>query len=356
MMKQIDYLKAISIISVIILHTLPVNILNITLCQFHIWNAVPIFIILSSFTTYISCDKKKLNLKELYNLEYIIKKIKRIIYPIIYVFIITLLIGIIFNKEIYIGFRNLIAYMPVTGPGNYYITLLLQYIIISPLCYYLYKKMPKMSLIISLIINVISEVLLYYVQDNYLYSSCLLRYTFLIFLGFYLFEIIIYKNKRLDKKSKSFLIIGLIVSISYMIIINFYSIPFFNERWKRQLFLADFYPLMIVYLGFKFLPNKLDKIINIGKWSYHIFLVQMVYFIINPIEIIFNKYLEINKIIQYPILIIFNCIICIFVGYLFYLCTNQIERYFKNKFNRKKEEKNEYISSNTSKRWIKRNT
>lgn len=325
-MKQIDYMKFFSIISVIILHTLPYEILCITLSPFHIWNAVPIFIILSSFTTYISCSKKNLDLKELYNINYFKKKVMRIIHPLLYIYIFTILIGVIFHKKLYFGIKSLALYMPYTGPGNYYIPILFQYVLISPFLFYMYKKNPKKSIIISLLLNIISELLLYFVKDNYLYSSCILRYLFLIFLGFYLFDII-FNKKNIKRNEKIVVIICIILSILYIISTYFYTIPFFNENWKRQLFLADFYPIFLVYLAFKYLikfEKILDKTIIIGKMSYHIFLIQMIYFSINPIRFILNKF-SFNSIVEYLILLPCNILICLLLGYLFYLCTNKIE-------------------------------
>ena len=109
---QIDFLKAIAIILVIILHTIPHDWLVNSFAQFHIWNAVPIFIILMAFTTYISCTK----VSKQYTKEYFIKKLKRLGIPLIIVFFITIIINIILKDKNYFGCMNLIGYMPRTGP------------------------------------------------------------------------------------------------------------------------------------------------------------------------------------------------------------------------------------------------
>lgn len=189
--NRIDYIKAICIMSVIVLHTLPVEILEKTLSRFHIWNAVPMFIILMAFTTYISSSKKELKLKSLYNMEYVKKKVFRILIPIFAIVIFEIILARIFQQEMYIGLKSFMGYLPITGPGNYYISILIQYTILAPLFYFLYKKNRVASTTCAFVINFIGEVLLNYcVQDNFIYSSCIIRYLFLVYLGFNLYDII----------------------------------------------------------------------------------------------------------------------------------------------------------------------
>lgn len=342
---KIDYIKAISIISVIMLHTIPKNILEISLARFHIWNAVPVFIILMSFTTYISFTNKN-NLNELYNIKYFKRRFERIILPVLVIFIFEIIIGLLLKKDIYIGIKSLILYLPITGPGNYYITLLLQYIILAPLLFYCYKKRPFKSIIYALIINVIGEIIINIIfKDNYLYSANIVRYVFLILLGFLLYDLLINKQYKEIKNAKKVMIVGFVISFIYLIIDIFWQIPIFNKVWSKQLFLANFYPIGIVFLIMKYMKvYEIKSIAYIGKASYHIFLVQMIYFIYNPIGKILNLY-QLNNVTKGIVLLIINLITCILLGILFY----KIEEKWR-KIN------NEYFSSNTSKRWFKRNT
>lgn len=100
--RKIDNIKAICIIAVILLHTLPIEVLEATFCRFHIWNVVPIFIILMAFTTYISCSKKELSIKKLYSLEYIKKRFLRVISPIAIIIVVELIYAKCLKQEIYI--------------------------------------------------------------------------------------------------------------------------------------------------------------------------------------------------------------------------------------------------------------
>ena len=343
---KIDNIKAICIIAVILLHTLPIEVLEATFSRFHIWNAVTVFIILMAFTTYISCSKKELSIKKLYSLEYIKRRFLRVISPIVIIIVVELIYAKCLKQEIYIGPKNLIGYLPITGPGNYYISILIQYIILVPLLYYFYKKNRAISILGSFILNFVGEVLInYIVQDNYIYSACIVRYLFLIYLGFYLYDTIIQNNfETSSRKIKFFLIVGFILSLLYLIIEKYWKIPIFNQRWSKQLFLGNFYPIGLVYLMMRYLPEKTGKLDKIGKASYHIFLIQILYFIYNPIE----KNLKLDTMsgtTRNILLAVLNIGICILIGLLFYMIEEKWRKII-----------DEHISSYSSKRWFKRDT
>lgn len=306
--KQIDYLKALCIISVILLHTLSIKTLYTSLAVFHIWNAVPIFMLLMSFTSAISFNKKNLNLRELYSKNYFIKKFKRILLPLTPVFIITLIYGIISKASLNLGVQNFIGVMPLSGPGNYYISILFQFIILSPLFYYLYKRLNTLSLFIALIINILFELFIKIAFPNiiYLYSASIFRYIFLLFLGYYLYDLIKQKNSI-----PYFFYPGLAISIIYLFIVNndHTFLKIFLSSWKTQLFIGNFYPFILTFIGLKYLNFNSNILVEIGKASYHIFLTQIVYFIVN----ISNK-ITLNISLQLMI----NTVVCITIGYAFY--------------------------------------
>ena len=56
-LNSLDYLKAYAIIAVLFLHLLPYNYLIKTFAQFHIWQAVPIFVLLMGYTFTLSFNK-----------------------------------------------------------------------------------------------------------------------------------------------------------------------------------------------------------------------------------------------------------------------------------------------------------
>ena len=133
--QQIDILKALAIISVVILHTIPEEYLYSTFAVFHIWQAVPVFMIIMGVNLAMSFKRREYHkLNEMYSLDYLLRRFERIVYPFILFFVLTFIFGIIKTimigeNRIYLGALSLIGFLPVTGPGNYFITLLFQLLI-----------------------------------------------------------------------------------------------------------------------------------------------------------------------------------------------------------------------------------
>ena len=64
--QQIDFIKTIAIIAVILLHSLPAYVLLDTYSAFHVSQAIPVFIIVSGLVWYLSFNKAATHtLKEL---------------------------------------------------------------------------------------------------------------------------------------------------------------------------------------------------------------------------------------------------------------------------------------------------
>lgn len=106
---QIDMLKGISVISVIILYTLPSKALLSSLSPYHIWQAVPIFIILSGYTVSLSyLNKEIVNLKDCYESSLLFHRFDRLLKPFIFIWLIQMIyfweIGIQVHNWILGGF------------------------------------------------------------------------------------------------------------------------------------------------------------------------------------------------------------------------------------------------------------
>ena len=168
---QIDLLKCIAIISVIIFHSfdftnnkaLPAFF---SLIYFSILvQAIPIFFILMGRNAGASFERKGMvKLGKLYSKTYFKARFYRLIVPVIFIFIFSLFLGLQMDK-IYLGILNLIGYLPLTGPGNYFITIILQFIFVFPLIFFFYKKNPEITIIFSILISFIFEVLSTVVAD-----------------------------------------------------------------------------------------------------------------------------------------------------------------------------------------------
>jgi hypothetical protein len=250
----------------------------------------------------------------LYSKTYFRKKFDRIIIPFLFVFFLSIAAGYIWywiTGQYKIDFRksNLMGVLPVPGPGNYFITLTFQSILLLPLIKYLFKWCPFFVLIALVVLEVIflliSDNLHLFTRNNYLYSAAFPRYFSAIAFGLVLSKLVL----RPARTTKVFLItIIALISGFYLLEITYghLEIPQIKPEWKTQNVLTFSYAAFMVLVLFKALPDHSDNwllrfLANMGKSSYHIFLLQIVYF-----GLINDKH---N--------LILNLIICLVLGHLF---------------------------------------
>lgn len=283
---QIDIIKALAIISVIILHTLPSTMSKSLIGILTIYQAVPIFFIIMGRNSGSSLKRKnEFSLNKLYSKSYFKSRFTRLIVPFIIIFTISLIIGLFLNKNIYLGSLSFLGYLPLTGPGNYYISIIFQFIIIFPIIYSLYRANPKLVIILGILISLFFELIspqIGILQNNsYIYKACILRYLFAIILGIWFID-----NFKIKKVfNNKYFLLSLIVGIGYIISYSLFSfeIPYFITNWQPQNFLTFAYALFLCVLGINYLPAKVDNFFTelmkvIGKASYHIFLIQILFF------------------------------------------------------------------------------
>ena len=323
--QQIDVIKGFAIISVILLHSVDVKALLKTYSILHIWQAVPLFVIIMGLNAGMSVATKQPKLTNLYNLTYFKKKFDRIVIPFLFIFVLSIAVGFIWywiTGQYKIEFRksNLMGVLPVSGPGNYFITLTFQSILLLPLIKYLFKWHPFFAIISLVVLEVvfliISDDLRLFSRNNYLYSAAFPRYFSAIAYGLVLSKLVF----RRARATKIILITSMaLISSVYLLEMTYgyLDIPQIKEEWKAQNVLTFSYAAFIILLLFKALPDHssnwfLSFLALMGKASYHIFLVQIVYFGLLP-----DKHH-----------LVMNLIICLLLGYQFYRFEKPVKEFF----------------------------
>lgn len=313
--QQIDILKGLAIIAVLLLHSLSREQLVGSYAVFHIWQAVPVFMVLMGLNLGMSYGSRTLRFDQLYTPHYFQKKALRIIFPLLLIYIIALVAGYVSEQvyalEIYtLGWKNLIGVLPVSGKGNYFITLLLQSLIALPLIGYTFHRWPVRTSIILLLTEIAFQLLAYQVayfqKDRYLYDAALFRYFSAIALGLWLSRLI---TTPFQKKNSLLLLLAGIASGIYLYVYQYQnlSLPYIRPEWQSQLFLTFPYAAILIYLAILAFPQQSDHVVlrlmaNLGKASYHIFLVQVLYF----------------GLVQDDSSIILNLAICLLAGQIFF--------------------------------------
>lgn len=315
--RYFQFIRGILIYFVIFIHCMYenynpyANIFNIIIRNI-INLGVPIFIFMAG---YFTNKEKVLNTPK----EYIKKRIKRLLIPLVIYSALYSFFYVIDNEEneyfIYHFLKKFLTFS--SAPQLYYIIVLLQITILTPL-------------ILKFIKNKKIKCILYLITPIYLIVLGILKIVFKIDIPhyqFYFFGWIIYyliglslSSNKYFKFKKIILIIVLAVEITINIVI--YNLN--NEMYyyvtsqlniMNLLYVLSVIPL-IIFASKKYRENKLTKIIEkVGDMSFAIYFIH--YFIIKLLQKIVNVN-TINFILYYIVLstltLVISCIIIKMLG------------------------------------------
>lgn len=312
--QQIDILKGLAIIAVLLLHSLTRQELERSYAVFHIWQAVPVFLVLMGLNLGLSYGSKTLHFRQLYTAHYFSKKALRIVFPLLIMYVIAFVAGYtwqqLFDRDVYtLGWKNLIGVLPVSGKGNYFITLLLQSLLLLPLIGYTFNRWPIATSVVLVLVEIAFQLIAthmsYFDQDSYLYDAAFFRYLSAIVLG-------LWTARMMEKPMLRYgwPLVGLGLASGLYLYLQQYqqlSLLPFREAWQLQVFLTFPYAALLIYLGLKGFPQQSGfiawrSIAFVGQASYHIFLVQVLYF----------------GLVKDDSNILLNLVICIFSGLAFF--------------------------------------
>jgi hypothetical protein len=205
------------------------------------------------------------------------------------------------------------------GPGSYYPWIYLQLWVLIPFMFLIMKKNAIIGSIVIILFSLSTNILFVMLGSSdwleipfingkkeafiALYRLCVTRYIFIFPLVFLLIEQKLNYNILLFL---GFIGAGFIYCMDYKNI-NFEPL-FYNSGWQEYEFPSNFYTLLVFIFLFKiysYIPIVLQDIVNkIGKHSWKIFNMQMIYFTL-------CGYLNINKYLNL-VLSLFICIIPIY--------------------------------------------
>lgn len=307
---QIDYIKGLCIIFVVLTHSMYRSELRQILFPYWGDTAVPIFIIIQAFHYY----KKGLDLR----MPNVLKLWKRILLP----FIITLVL--MFTAQFFIcydetdGIFSPNLYWDKRGPGSYYIFIYMELAFVIPLFAPLFKKIStKWALLLFIILSQLIEIISSIIHcPDIIYRNLFLRYTFLIFIGY-----LMAKGLILNKLTFGVGVIGIIslylfnytdIDLEPLFYTSLYNWKYCH--WICYLYIAFLFLWFLKKSYLKLTPYKSiqTSIEIIGNYSYYIYLFQIVYYatICNNISSILESLID-NHFIERLAYIIISTIICI---------------------------------------------
>ncbi len=305
---QVDIMKTLMIFLVILDHSTTHGFL----LQFWspLWEriAIPGFIVIMGFNLGISFNEKGITtLKEAYSKDYFISKMKRYIIPYLFLYfihgIIYLLVNYVFHPEIlgvgsydnrgflYLGFTLF------WGPGMWFIPVLFGSILVFPLLYFCFKEYPILTFIFCFLIEWImhilaSTILFGIIEFNWFMMVVFFKTHILYFLSGIGLGLWISKDPEIFSKRNIIIWILMPISLIYLIAYSIYGLGGLRGM-LHQYYLSwiggDYHFLTFPYTAFLFLivlkifpknpDNKISKIIKIiSKSTYHILLIQILYF------------------------------------------------------------------------------
>lgn len=303
----LDFIKAYAIIFVILAHSLPIMLMKYSL--FYVWAdmQVPIFILIQTFHSYKKGYAPTINWMYL---------IKRIIVPFVFTQGLLIFILLLFSNESQENIVTNCVKAGGCGPGSYYFWIYLQMAFILVLLFPLVKKLSRLQLLLYVLLFSVGCEVLFSLIDlpDAIYRLLAFRYLFLIPLAFYWID-----N---DVKINTFNVLLSVISIVAVIFFSFSDVDleplFYNTGWKTHRWICYFYlPILLTYVLwglYNILKEKkwLFSIIKeIAKSSYEIYLVQMMVFVLVPINrLIFIQ----SDLIRTPIWIILTFVLSITGG------------------------------------------
>lgn len=317
----LDYLKAVCVLMVIVTHydwadkTSPFFTMLINM-------AVPIFMIISGYNFAMSnCKKAEGKLSRMYSWAMLKPKLVRFLIPFFTICLIEMVLLSMENRDID---PLRIFLLGAYGPGSYYVPIMMQLLIIFPIIYILVAKNAKLGITVAGIANLLFEIAVkVFEMDKYYYRLSIGRYLILIAFGCYLY---LYPEHRVKRSQMTAMFL---VGFAYLVVVFGFDkkLPLFGY-WKTTALPVAFYIFPIVILLFrKFyhsrIPGKAGELLTrMGKASYHIFLIQMVYYH-------FEMGGAIMKAAWY-IAVPFNILITVPAGLAFYELDNRFIRVLKN--------------------------
>ncbi len=324
----IDYLKAIATILVIITH-FGFNTKNFPLFSYVVQGSVPIFLFLSGFNSAMSFSRKNYtSLKQFYHPLRIWKSAEWLLIPYAVAYFFEVWRR---NAWEYVLNPKSFLYTFFTGGikggihGGYFICVYWQFILLAPLFFLLVRKWKEKGLLLLLGLDLLYELSVHMIPVPQETNRLLIfRYLFLIGFGMYFFY-----HRKIHPVVLAMLFA---CGFTYITAIDYFKFRWFlNTYWRNTSVYSIGYFIAILVVCFhlfedKRLPGIAHKIVTqVGISSFHIFLVQMVFY-----RMEWNNRFHLAG-LPMGLHILANCLVCVPIGMLWHYLESLLRRRFSKK-------------------------
>ncbi len=284
-----DILKGVAIIGVLIQHAAPRDDLRAVYTPLHLGLAVPVFIVLTGMNLAGSILRHgDRPLRRLYSREYASRRLGRLVPPLAVAWLASLALGAALGR-LWLTPQLLLLSLPMPGPGGYYIAVLFQAVLLVPLVAWGMARRPVVTIVACFAIDLAFELAATHIDpvrhvlfsgDAFRYDVVGLRYLAAIAVGVWLAGSV----RLLGRRNLWLLPLGL-AGVAYLLLEHgeamsvFGFAPTFERRTNLLVAgLAAVYVMLALRLIGARSQRVLEPLAVLGRASYHVYLVQIVWF------------------------------------------------------------------------------
>ncbi len=281
--------------------------------------AVPVFMIISGYVYFCSFRKNKIeHFEDAYKSSFFVPKIFRYFVPFLITIFVEFVLSLLTNN---FNFSFLLGVIRGGfGPGSYYFPVMIQFVFVYPIIYFLIQEKGHKGFFICIALNILYEFFqrTYFITEE-CYRLLIFRYISVISFGSFLAS----RENCFDLWDK---ILSFCIGAGFIFLISYTSYkPKIIIYWTGTSFLATLYILPICdFMIKKCTKIRIQPLEWLGKASFNIFLVQMVYF--NYIGYLSFKIFEKNAKLYFSLVLQngFNILLCSVLGLMFYAMEKRI--------------------------------
>jgi peptidoglycan/LPS O-acetylase OafA/YrhL len=292
--EAIDVLKGIAIIGVLLQHALAPEELRSIFTAFHLGLAVPVFVLLTGMNLTGSLQRTgSTSLGQIYTRVYVGRRVGRLLPPLVVAWGASLVLGIALGRLAMSPQLALLSF-PMPGPGDYYIPVLLQMVLVTPVVFWAMSKRPGLTIAICFGLDIGFEFIANHVDaaTSILGGNSRFRYDVVGLRYFGVLAIGVWIGVRSAEASRraTWLWVLAVLGVVYLLVERAHGQELWlgmNPGFERRTTVAIAGLAAVWALaGMRVLngvPRSLRApLVVIGIASYHVYLVQIVWFGVFP--------------------------------------------------------------------------
>jgi peptidoglycan/LPS O-acetylase OafA/YrhL len=288
-MRQIDVLKGLAIIGVMLQHAFASSFLQHSWEILYAGQAVPVFFVIMGLNAAQSMARRQpRSVADLYTRSYVRGRLRRLVVPILWIWPVALIVALLVG-ETHVGPLVIVGVLPISSaPGNYFVTIMLEFAVLFPAVYWCFDRAPVATTLVVAVVDVGFELLAAHVHvlgaagpaHGYLYDAAIVKYGLAILAGVWL--------SRVELGRRGFGLLTLLAAAGVVYLVVLHQRPddfgWLVSSFSRSTnFISVFYTVWLTCLGIRLIPGTSTSAVyraleELGRASYHVFLVQIVWF------------------------------------------------------------------------------